>query len=982
MPLTAGTRLGPYEIVAPLGAGGMGEVYKAQDTRLNRSVAVKVLPTHFADDPDMKQRFDREAQTIAGLNHPNICTLHDVGETDGVSYLVMELLEGETLAARLARGAKTASGASTGSGVRASGSVTLDDALKIALAIADALDKAHRQGIVHRDLKPANVMLVKGAGASASLVKLLDFGLAKWTTTASDTLAAAPTRADLSTPGMILGTLQYMAPEQVEGKEADARTDIFAFGAVLYEMITGRRAFQGKSQATLISAIMTGEPPPLMEVLDGAGGERPRPARGAKTPSASEWGWGPASIRELDHLVQRCLAKDPEDRWQDAHSVLVELQWIAQGRTENEVPAAVAAADGRRARLTRIAFVAGGAVIAALSVPAVLYVRGPEPPDAFPLRVPVVGLSRSNVAISPDGRELALVAQPDPQAPAALYVRPVHAATFRRLEGTDDAVMPFWSPDSRSIAFVSGGMLKRVDATGGAPKDIAPAADLAGGAWNEANVIVLGSPRGLFRVSAEGGPPEALTTVETPETGHFWPAFLPDGNHYLFLAWSTEPESRAVYVGSLDSPDRTQLMPAESNALYASGHLLFHRAASLFAQPFDAESRTLAGDAGQVAGGLAFSASDGRGLFDASRTGVLVFYQGEMAASGRGQTGTMRFGWVDRTGSRIGGAIEAGPHGDMDVSPDQKFIALTKQEAGAPGADIVVVEWEKGIETRLTLDPADDINPVWSHDGSRIAFTSFRQGNADIFVRNANGVGPETPLVATPGDEFVEAWSRDGRYLAYLGGTDRFQDIYVLPLEEGGTPFPVVQGPFRKDEPQFSYDGKWLAYTADESSPGQFEVYVISFPQLDQKRKVSIDGGGQPRWRQDSNELFYRTVDSYMAVDFMPGPKIDSGVPRPMFPTPTIGGGNISASDPVRHQWTVRPDGQRFLIRSPPGPTGRGRGGPAIPTAVTAVVPPGQIAVTGPPPPGRGRQARGRVQTAPTLTVILHWPAGPGRSDR
>ena len=977
MALNPGARLGPYEVVSAIGAGGMGEVYKATDTRLNRTVAIKVMPPRFADDPDMKQRFDREAQTIAGLTHPNICTLHDVGTEAGVSYLVMEFLEGETLADRIARGARPASGASSASGIPAPGALTLDDSLRIALAMADALDKAHRQGIVHRDLKPANVMLVKSAGSSTPLVKLVDFGLAKWTTPASDALAAAPTRADLSTPGMLLGTLQYMAPEQVDGKDADARTDIFAFGAVLYEMITGRRAFEGRSQATLISAIMTGEPPSLMEMLGGTVGERLRPARGAKSPSASEWGWGPTSIREFDHLVQRCLAKDSDDRWQDAHSVLLQLQWIAKGRSESGVPAAVAAADRKRARVTRIALVVAAAVIAALAVPTGLYLRGPAPPEAFPLRVPVVALSRSNFAVSPNGREIALVAQPDPQEPAALYIRPVTAATFRRLAGTDDAVLPFWSPDSRSVAFVSAGKLRRVDASGSAPKDIAPAIDFSGGAWNAANVIVFGTARGLLRVSAEGGTPEALTTIDKAETGHFWPAFLPDGNHFLFTAWSNETAPRAVYVGALDSKDRTKVMPAESNAVYASGHLVFHRAASLFAQPFDAASRTLSGEASQVAGTLAFSAGDGRGLFAASTTGVLVFYQGEHTASGRGQTGNSQFAWIGRTGSWIAAAIETGLHGDMDLSPDQKFIAITKQPPGAPASDIVVVEWAKGLETRLTLDPADDINPVWSHDGSRIAFTSYRAGNADIFVKNANGVGPDTPLVQTSSDEFVEAWSSDGRYIAYLVTQDRFQDIYALPLEQGGKPFPVVQGAFRKDEAQFSYDGKWLAYTSDESSPGKFEVYVMSFPQLDQKRKVSIGGGGQPRWRKDGKELYYRTVEHYMAVDIMPGLKIDSGVPHAMFPTRTPGNGNISSSDPVRHQWAAASDGQRFLLRVAFGGGAGARGRRS--NAANTFVPPGTA-----PTAARGRGPRGsaRGQTAPALTVILHWPASVGKAGQ
>jgi hypothetical protein len=458
--------------------------------------------------------------------------------------------------------------------------------------------------------------------------------------------------------------------------------------------------------------------------------------------------------------------------------------------------------------------------------------------------------------------------------------------------------------------------------------------------------------------------------------------FLPDGHRYLYLAWSSDPGSRAVYAGALDSKDRTKVMSAESNVVYGSDHLLFHRGASLFAQPFDAASLTFSGDATHVAGSLAFSAADGRGLFDASPNGVLVFHQGvATSGGGRGRTQDMQFGWIGRSGSwQRPSAVPRGPFGDMDVSPDGRFVAVTKLDSGASGSDIVVVDWETHNETRVTFDPDDDINPVWSHDGSRIAFTSFRKGNADIYVKHANGVGEETPLVQTSGDELVEAWSRDGRYLAYLVGHDRFHDIYALPLEEGGKPFPVVQGPFRKDEPQFSYDGKWLAYTSDESAPGKFEVYVISFPKGDQKRKVSIDGGGQPRWGKDSRELFFRKVSHYMVVDFVPGPTIDSGVPREMFLPPTGGNGNVSSSDPTRHQWFATGDGQRFLVRMPPGSGGRGgRRGSGTPTAVNTFTPPGVTAGPALPPFARGRGRGGPSgHTASTLTVILHWPAGLG----
>jgi len=917
----------------------MGEVYKATDSRLNRTVAIKVMPPHFADDPDMKQRFEREAQTIAGLSHPHICTLHDVGEAPGpdpnapaVRFLVMEYLEGETLADRVAR----------------SRALGLDEALRIAIAIADALDKAHRQGIVHRDLKPANVMLSKNG------VKLLDFGLAKWTASGQDVLGAMPTRADVTSPGMILGTLQYMAPEQVEGKDADARSDIFAFGALLYEMVTGRKAFQGKSQAILISAIMTGEPQPLSVVQ-------------------------PAARGVLDHVVTRCLAKDPEDRWQDAHSLLVQLQWIARGRTDAEMPAAASAARRTQERTVRLALICAGVLIAALAAPAFLYLRGPAAAEAFPFRMPVVGLERPNFAISPNGRDVALVARPDVQEPSLLYTRALAAPTFRAFADTDGAAQPFWSPDSRSIAFVADGRLKRVDTSGGAPKDLAPAQDFSGGTWNAAGIIVFGTSKGLFRVSAEGGgTPEPITTVEAPETGHFWPWFLPDGTHYLYLAWSNEAAKRIVYTGALGSKDRTQLMAAESNVAYASGHVLFHRDATLLAQPFDATTLKTTGDAVQVAGGIAHSPASGRGAFDVSEAGALVFYQGTSGPSGRGLTGRMQFGWWTRNRTRQALALptdDSGDNGDMDLSPDQKLIALTKLAPGSTGSDIWIVDWAKGIPRRLTFDPADDLNPVWSHDNTRIAFTSYRNGNADIYVKNANGVGEETPLVQTPADEFVEAWSRDGRYLAYVVRGAQHDAIHALPLFGDGKSFPVVEGPYRKDEPQFSHDGKWLAYTSDELGPGKFEVYVIKFPERDQKIKVSNAGGGQPRWRQNGKELFYRTPGAYMSVAITPGPKIASDIPVVMFPPPTLGPGNVSAGDPVRHQWAAAPDGQSFLVREPPNFADGGRG--STPWARNTHLPPGVSAGT--VTPGRpGGAARGL--NSPALTVILQWPASIAKS--
>ena len=930
MPLQAGARLGPYEIVALIGAGGMGEVYQASDSRLNRLVAVKVLPPHWADDRDMKQRFDREAQVIASLTHPNICTLHDIGREGDTDFLVMEFLEGQTLADRLERGP-----------------VPLADALKIAIAIADALDKAHREGVVHRDIKPSNVML------TPSGPKLLDFGLAKLKAptkpaSGSPPPAAAPRspRADATAQGLIVGTLQYMAPEQVEGDNADARSDIFALGAVFYEMVTGTKAFEGKNRALLIAAIATLDPEPLSKLLP-------------VSPS-------------LDHVVKRCLAKDPDDRWQTAHDLALQLRWIAEGHE----PAALAAGRASDKRVM-LSLAAALVVVAVAAASAIRYVRGPaEETAAFQFRIPVAGLSDADIALSPDGQSIALVAKPNTQEPSALFVRPVGSTTFRRLGGTDAASLPFWSPDSRTIAFAASGRLKRVEASGGAPKDIGEAAGFAGGAWNDEGTIVFGSAKGLYRVSAEGGKPELITTVEKPEAGHFWPSFLPDGRHFVYLAWSPEPGARTIVAGTLGAKEKTRVMAAESNAVYAGpGYLLFHREATLFAQPFDAKKLAPAGDPLHIADQLGFNPANGRGNFAASQNGVLLYFQsgssGLAGSSSRGQTvPNSAFGWRDRTGQQHGLAGEQGTYGDIDLSPDGKFIAITRQDSG-PGADIWVIDWERaGVPTRLTLDPADDINPVWAPTGDRIAFTTYRKGNADIFVKNANGVGPETPILDSPGNEIVEDWSKDGKYIAYKFGQEGIEDIYALPMTGSDKkPIPLVTGPFRKDEPQFSYDGKWLAYTSDES--GTFEVYIVSFPALDQKIRVSaIGGGGQPRWRGDGKELFYKAPDgAAVAVDIRPGPRIQADVPHRLFGSLT---GHPSFREPTRHQWNVTPDGQRFLVRYAQNSAGRQGAAGAAATFATAVQP-GLNALT--PVATQSFVSAG-------LTVIRHWSAVAAASAR
>jgi serine/threonine protein kinase/Tol biopolymer transport system component len=935
MPLSPGIRLGPYEVLSPIGAGGMGEVYKATDTRLNRTVAIKVLPPHWVRDPEMKQRFDREAQTIASLTHPHICTLHDIGSEhregqQPIDYLVMEHLEGQTLAKRLERGA-----------------LPLDEALKVGIAIADALDCAHRAGIVHRDLKPANVMLTPTGP------KLLDFGLAKTADTGRPPSSPSglspappppttPARPSVTAQGMIVGTLQYMAPEQIEGAQADARSDIFAFGAIFHEMVTGARAFEGKNRALLIAAIATLELDPI-----------------SKTQRAAP----PA----LDHVAQRCLAKDPEDRWQTAHDLAVQLKWIASGGVASTQPATDVKSNKKMSL-----FIAAALVLLAVTAgPAIMYLRGSQDAEAFQFRIPVAGLSEADIALSPDGQMIALVARPNAQEASSLFVRLVGATTFRKLAGTDDATLPFWSPDSRTIAFAAGGRLKRVDATGGAPKDLGEAVGFAGGAWSPDNVILFGSAKGLFRVS-EGGATEQITSVEKPEAGHLWPSFLPDGRRFVYFVSSDDAANRAVFVGSLASKDKIKLMSADSNAVSVPGYLVFHREATLFAYPFDGQRLT--GDPIYIADRLAVSSANGRGHFAVSQNGVLLYAQN--AGAGGGPTGRAQvvinavIGWSDKTGKQLGLAAEQGTYGDFDLSPDGKFVAVTRQESG-PTSDIWVIDWERAlVPTRLTRDPADDLNPVWSPTGDRIAFTTFRKGNGDVYVKNANGVGDETPLLSSAVDEQVEDWSKDGKFLAYKLGQGAYDDLYVLPLTgEDKKPIAVVTGPYKKDEAQFSYDGKWLAYTSNES--GTFEVYVDSFPNKGEHLRVSaLGGGGQPRWTRDGKTLYYRGPDgAAMAVDLKVGTRLEAAAARRIFPSFTTA---PSSRDPARHQWNVTPDGLRFLVRYANNSAAGfldGRSG-ATPIPFNA---PGALAAT---------QAGAQAFISSGLTVIRNWPAVAGKAGK
>ena len=906
MSLAEGTTLGPYEIQAPLGAGGMGEVYRARDTRLGRIVAIKVLPLEWANDPTSKQRFDREAQTIASLKHPHICVLHDVGrlraegasagQSDEVDFLVMEYLEGETLTDRLARGP-----------------LPLQEALGVAIAIGDALDKAHRQGVVHRDLKPSNIML------TAAGPKLLDFGLAK-------SQAALPAATSVTLPGTILGTMQYMAPEQLDGVEADRRTDIFSFGVLIHEMVSGKKAFEGKSQVLLISAIATSEPPPLSHVQP-------------ETPAA------------LDELVKTCLEKDPADRWQDARDVVAELRWIAEGGGVADLGGSAGKGGwATRAWLWRAAQIAGTAAVILLLWPAYLYVQGPPAPEEVRFRVPrnltaqpnetqtgnsasggAATFSRSDSAISPDGQSIAFVARPTPGDVQVIYVRPVGEVAPQRLAGTDDASRPFWSPDSRSIAFVSKGKLKKVQVAGGRPQDLCDAPGFTGGTWNREGTILFGSATGVYRVSEEGGTPAAITTIDRSESGHFWPRFLPDGRHYLFVLKSGDAATSGVYVAALDSKDRTRVLPVDSNAAYTEpGFLVFQREGAVYAQPFDAETLAISGEPERVADEVTFESTMAKGDFDVSGNGVLIYYVSSTGAGAVGEDGwEFQLQWADRGAQQFGPVGPWGVYRGVEISPNGTRVAVHRHDG--TGGDIWVIEPPPRAPKRITFDATqDNSSPIWSPEGDRIVFASKRNGKWGLYETRADGSGTDGELLFESGSPKAPmSWSPDGKRIVFwVHDAKTLGDVWMLPLDGDKKPVPFLASSRNETHPQVSPDGKWIAYTSELT--GRKEVYVQPFPSGTGRWQISPDagiGGDWPRWRGDSQELYYHSLGNagaygaytngsaflgpvYAASIKAIGGSIEAGSPKEAIRLLAL---RYAHSGSDYHTYGVSADGQRFL---------------------------------------------------------------------
>jgi Tol biopolymer transport system component len=865
MTLASGTRLGPYELLAPVGAGGMGEVYRAKDTRLDRTVAVKVLPEHLSSSAESRQRFEREAKTISQLSHPHICALYDVVNLDGVEFLVLEYVEGETLSDRLLKGP-----------------LAFEQVLRFGVEIADALDKAHRQGIVHRDLKPGNVMLTKTG------VKLLDFGLAKALPSPTgrgvggEGLTSVPTQlgSNLTQEGTILGTFQYMAPEQLEGKEADARTDIFAFGCVLYEMATGKKAFSGNSQASLISSIMGSEPSAISSV-------------------------SPMTPPAFERVVRTCLAKDADDRWQTAHDVMLELKWAAEGGSAAGLPAPVLA---RRKSRERLAWVAALVFFLATLALAFQYFRRPPPLRVRPVRLQVAAPPNAAfadaAAVSPDGNWLAFTAS-RPDGKTWLWIRSLESLAARALPGTEGASQPFWSPDSRLLGFFAGAKLKTVDVAGGAAQTLVDASgDPRGGTWSPDGTILLSpSFQGpLFRIPATGGGLTQVTVLDAArkEQTHRWPSFLPDGRHFLYYSSAgAGQEPGEILVGSLDRMPPVRLLQSSSLALFArTGHLLFGRGKTLFAQPFDPNRLRLSGRPVSVAEQVSsYGVISGLRVFSASHTGVLVYCTGSTRDS--------RLVWLDRSGREIGAIGAAGNYSAPRLSPDGTRLAAVRTDPDATTGDIWLTDFGRNVTSRFTFSPADDSLPVWSPDGKRLIFGSSREGVQNLYQASSDRSGSEELLLRTSAWKSPDDVSPDGKFLVYETIDPRTAiDLWILPLSGDRKPRPLANTSFGEYAAQFSPDGLWVAYTSSES--GRDEVYVQAFPGPGGKWQISTAGGRTPKWRRDGKQLFYFGSDGRLTVaEVRLSPSFESGSPAPLFKIPLF--------DSTDRQYDVSPDGTRFI---------------------------------------------------------------------
>ncbi|MBL8205841.1 MAG: protein kinase [Blastocatellia bacterium] len=863
--------LSHYHLVSKIGAGGMGEVYRARDTRLDREVAIKVLPAEFATDADRLHRFEQEARATSALNHPNILTIYDIGNHDGAPFIVAELLDGEELRAQLDQGA-----------------LPVRKAIEYAQQIAAGLAAAHEKGIVHRDLKPENLFITKDGR-----VKILDFGLAKLRPPRPGAAGSdVATARQLTNPGTVMGTVAYMSPEQVRGQDLDHRSDIFSFGIILYEMLAGQRAFTGEMMADVMSAITRDDPPELSELNSKV------------TP-------------QLEKIVRRCLEKKPERRFHSAHDLGFALESLttlsSSGKHRTEAVPTLATTSKRSGWRDRIWMIAAGVLALIALALSVAYVRRPaleaetvwvsiNPPDK--------AVSFNSPAISPDGRTLAFIA--NVEGKTQIWVRSLSASAPRPLAEAANGSWLFWSPDNQFIGFFFAGKLYKIALSGGTPAPLLDIQTIAGGTWNRDGVILVGSAnQGIQRVSANGGPVSRVTTVDSSrgEVSHGYPFFLPNGRQFLFHIQHNDPNKQGIYLASLEGGEAKQLITTEVSSVWAgenpatpgAGYLVFIRQGALMAQSFDFGRNQLSGEPVR--------------LVEQVQTGLRGF-NGQFSLAGNvlvAMEGTTReqLTWVDRTGKKVGTVGPVGAYGIRDLSPDGQRLAVTRFDPKLGTGDIWLFDLVRGTETRFTVDPADDSSSKWSPDGSRIVFSSTRKGMSGLYLKDATGAGQEELLFESANRKIPLQWSPDGRFILYRESDPQTRfDLWMLPLEGERKPWPWLKTQFMESTGDgISPDGKWMAYSSDES--GRNEVYIQAFvpgvPASGSRWPISIGGGQQTRWRRDGRGLYYHLNGKMMEVDVSLGAKVEAGLPRELFDSRTIGAD-------INRAWNMTKDEQRFLF--------------------------------------------------------------------
>ena len=847
----------------------MGEVYQARDMELGREVAVKVLPSSFSADRTRLHRFQQEACAAGALNHPNVLIVHDIGAHDGSPYVVSELLEGETLRRRIG---------GTPLGQRR--------AIDYALQIANGLAVAHEKGIIHRDLKPDNIFVTNDGR-----VKILDFGLAKLTQLdGNQSQTDVPTRRVDTDPGVVMGTVGYMSPEQLKGHQVDQRSDIFSFGAILYEMLSGRRAFHGESAAETMSAILKEDPPELSDTN--------------RTVSPA-----------LERLVTHCLEKNPESRFHSARDLAFALDALSgtSSSFDKTTPVAMPSIrSGTRERfmwITAVAFL----LIALLGLLFWNFRRAPQQARTMRFFIsPAEQTSFTGSEISPDGSRM-IIGVRESTGKALLWVRSLDSLTMYPLSGTEGGMYPFWSPDSRSIAFYAEGKLKKIDVSGGPAQTLCDAGVGSGGTWS-ANGVIVFSPdtaSSLYRISSSGGLQERITTLDETrqEVSHKHPQFLPDQKHFLFLAQSARAENSAIYIGALDSKEIKLVVNTRARARYMPpGYLLFLRDRTLMAQSFDANQLTLAGEPFPLAEHVGFNAVLGNAAFSVSENGSFTYMTGSI---GGGQPGL-----YSRDGKRISSVGPPGEYFNLYLSPDEKRVAVAVSDPQTGARDVSLLDIASGTPTRFTFSLSEDFLPVWSPDGTRIVFSSDREGPGNLYQKSASGAGNEELLFQSTERKWPGDWSRDGRFIICTNRSPTTKDdLWVLPMTGDQKPFLYLQSLNNEDHPRFSPDGRFVAYTSDER--GKWEVYVQTFPASGGKWIVSVNGGAQPRWRRDGKELFFIAPDrKMMAADVkLEGSVFEAGVPKVLFQT------NVVSYPNPRNVYDVSADGQRFIIVTPPEET-------------------------------------------------------------